>query len=298
MMMVQSPAGSLPRPMTGASFRVPLAETGTAGDALWSCRLPDDLSSLGVSPSAPALLEGLDRLLESGIDPAERLQCLHAWKAPLRAICEDPAGSGVAFEGRLYRLMILNLGAALTMHAGEQMAPETDLGDWAIRNLFHLFQRQIRHAARLGIPLPAGSWRDLHALSVHLIVRTDYRRSSDQPTGAVAGGRRRARKPIELRYKEVLLLGLIAQVSADAVRDPTLADGLLGWAMETRLENPFGLAGQRGLWLVDLGEDAPPREQAGPLSNDFRGWVLFLPDDFVHRLDTASRAAAASPARR
>lgn len=304
MMMVQSPVRSLPRPMTGTLFPFPLAQAGASVDAPRPYRLPDALSSLGIPSSAPALLEGLERLLASSLDPAERLQCLHAWKAPLLALCEDPAGSGVAFEGRLYRLMILNLGAALTLHAGEQIAPETDSSDWAIRNLFHLFRRQILHAARLGIPLPAGSWRELHALSVHLIVRTDYRRASDQPKGAVAGVRRRARKPVELRYKEVLLLGLIAQVSADAVRDPTLADGLLGWAMETRLENPFGLAGQRGLWLVDLGEDAPPREQAGPLSNDFRGWVLFLPDDFVHRLDTASRAdaagrdAAASPARR
>jgi hypothetical protein len=277
--------------MAGVGFPVPLPETCPAG-AAWSCRLPETLSSIGIPPSAPALLEALDGLLESRLEPAERLQCLHAWKAPLLAICEDPAGSGVAFEGRLYRLMILNLGAALMIHAGEQTAPETDRIDWAVRNLFRLFQRQIRHAARLGIPIPAGSWRDLHALSAHLILRTDYRRALDQAKGAVDRARRPARKPIEVRYKEILLLGLIAQVSADAVRDPAVADGLLGWAMETRLENPFGLAGQRGLWLVDLREDAPPREQAGPLSSDFRGWILFLPDDFVRRLDTARRADA------
>lgn len=85
----------------------------------------------------------------------------------------------------------------------------------------------------------------------------------------------------------------MAQVSAGAIQDRV--SGLRGWAVETRLENPFGLSGQRGLWLVDLVDDSPPRECPGSLSTGFRGWVLLLPEDFVRLLDAASWADLPAP---
>ncbi|EGV20351.1 hypothetical protein [Thiocapsa marina] len=252
------------------------------------------LPSVGDRISPAKLIEMLEALLASDLNAAERFRLLHAWKAPLLGACDrigadagtrSGGSGGSVFEGRLYRLMFRNLAAAIERVADRQRAPDADLTAWAVHNLFHFFQQQIRQAARLRIPLPAGSWRDLHALSVRLVVSSRYPRSAEAL--GVAGpdvGYHRTRS-VELRYKEVLLLGLIAQVFVNAIGDRT--SGLHGWAAETRLETPFGLSGQRGLWLVDLADDAPPCECAGPLSPDFRGWVLFPPEDFVRMLDSA-----------
>jgi hypothetical protein len=262
------------------------------------------LPAVGERISPAKLIEMLEALLASDLDTAARLRLLHAWKAPLLAACEhavthkgahtgeEPGARtgrrGSVFEGRLYRLMFRNLAAAIDRAAHGQPAPDADLTAWAVPNLFDFFQHQIRHAARLQIPLPAGSWRDLHALSVRLVVSARYPRAAEGSRDAGSDvGHRRVRS-IDLRYKEILLLGLIAQLVVPAIQACT--NGLHAWAVETRLENPFGLIGQRGLWLVDLADDAPPCECTGPLNPDFRGWVLFPPENFVRMLDSARRS--------
>lgn len=297
MMTLQTQRRTSPGLPAGLAFSIPIGGTAPSG-SLGSPRSRfDALPSVGERVSPARAIDTLERLLASDLDVDARLRILRAWKAPLLAVCDDGCGtagrSGTAFEGRLYRLMFRNLAAAIEQAADSQLAPEEDPGEWAIRNLFYIFQHQIRHAARLEIPLPAGSWRDLHAVSVRLVVSARYPRAAYGPGDASPAIGRRGAKSIELRYKEVLLLGLMAQVSAGAIRDRV--SGLRGWAAETRLENPFGLSGQRGLWLVDLVDDAPPRECSGPLSTDFRGWVLFLPEDFVRLLDVAGRADLSAP---
>lgn len=290
MMTLQTQRRSSPGLPGALTFSIPIGGTAPSGSLGPPRSQFDALPSIGERVSPAKVIETLERLLASDLDVAARLRILRAWKAPLLATCEDGCANagrpGAAFEGRLYRLMFRNLAAAIEQAAGRQLAPEEDLGEWAIRNLFHIFQQQIRHAARLEIPLPAGSWRDLHAVSVRLVVSARYPRAAHGSGDARPAIGRRATTSIELRYKEVLLLGLMAQVSAGAIRDRV--SGLRGWAAETRLENSFGLSGQRGLWLVDVVDDAPPRECPGPLSTDFRGWVLFLPEDFVGLLDAAS----------
>ncbi|MFB1505053.1 MAG: hypothetical protein AADX96_20245 [Thiocapsa sp. C3-sup] len=292
------PAPGLP---TGMTLSIAVGEPGSSGHLESASSLLASPPSVGDRISPAKLIERLEALLASDLDAAARLRLLHAWKAPLLAACEHAGAhtgphvgeemgartgeSGSVFEGRLYRLMFRNLAAAIARVADRQRAPDADLTTWAVRNLFNFFQHQIRYAARLQIPLPVGSWRDLHALAAGLVVSARYPRATHALRGAGPDvGYQRARS-IELRYTEVLLLGMIAQVFVNAIQDRM--SGLHGWAVETRLENPFGLSGQRGLWLVDLADDAPPCECAGPLSLDFRGWVLFPPEDFVRMLDSA-----------
>ncbi|SDW13341.1 hypothetical protein [Thiocapsa roseopersicina] len=297
MMTLQTSARPAPGLPTGLTLSIPIGEPASSGSLGSASGLLAAVPSVGDRITPAKLIEMLQALLTSDLDAAARLRFLRAWKAPLLASCEHtgahvgeetgerPMGSGSVFEGRLYRLMFRNLAAAIELTANRQRAPDADLSGWAVRNLFHFFQYQIRHAARLQIPLPAGSWRDLHALSVRLVVSTRYPRSVDASRDAYPVVGYQGIRSIELRYKEILLLGLIAQVFVNAIQDRM--SGLSSWAVETRLETPFGLSGQRGLWLVDLADDAPPCECAGPLSPDFRGWVLFPPLDFVRMLDSA-----------
>ncbi|RKT45421.1 hypothetical protein BDD21_2871 [Thiocapsa rosea] len=289
------PAPGLP---SGMTLSIAVGEPVSSGHLESASSVLATLPSVGARISPAKLTEMLEALLACDLDAAARLRILHAWKTPLLDACEHlgeetgarTGGPGSLFEGRLYRLMFRNLAAAIEQAADRQRAPDADLNAWAVRNLFHFFQHQIRHAARLQIPLPAGSWRDLHALSVRLVVSTRYLRAPEGSREAGLDVAHQGVKSIELRYKEVLLLGLIAQVFVTAIRDHL--QGLRTWAVETRLENPFGLTGQRGLWLVDLADDAPPCECTGPLSPDFRGWVLFPPEDFVRMLDSARLSEA------
>lgn len=301
MMTLQTVARPTPGLPTGLDLSIAIGESVSSGQLGSASSLLATLPSVGARLSPAKLIEMLEALLASDVDAAARLGLLHAWTAPVLAVGEHlgdhagrhageesgarTGGSGSIFEGRLYRLMFRNLAAAIEWAADRQRAPDGDLNAWAIRNLFYFFQHQIRHAARMQIPLPAGSWRDLHALSVRLVVSARYPRAAKRLREAGSEVGHQGVKAIELRYKEVLLLGLIAQVFVTSIQDHL--KGLRTWAVETRLENPIGLTGQRGLWLVDLADDAPPCECTGPLSPDFRGWVLFPPEDFVRMLDSA-----------
>jgi hypothetical protein len=292
------PAPGLP---AGLTLSIPIDEPASSCNLKSASSLLATLPSVGDRISPAKLVAMLEALLASDLDAASRLRLLHVWKAPVLAACEHAVahtrphfgeetgertgGSGSVFEGRLHRLMFCNLAAAIERVADRQRVHDADLSAWAVRNLFHFFQNQIRHAAYLQIPLPAGSWRDLHALSVRLVVNARYPRSAEGSRDAGPAVGQHGVRSIELRYKEVLLLGLIAQVFVSTIQNRV--KGLHAWAVETRLENPFGLSGQRGLWLVDLADDAPPCECTGPLSPDFRGWVLFPPEDFVRMLDSA-----------
>jgi hypothetical protein len=300
-MTLQTFAQPTPGLPTGMTLSIAIGDPVSSAHLESTSNLLGTLPSVGDRISPAKLMAMLEALLASDLDAAQRLRFLHACKAPLVAACEHAdvgtgsrtgeekgasgGGSGSVFEGRVYRLMFRNLAAAIERAADRQRAPDADLKAWAVRNLFHVFQHQIRHAARLQIPLPAGSWRDLHALSVRLVVSARSRRAGDGSRDAGCEVGHQGVRSIELRYKEVLLLGLIAQVAVTAIQD--CANGLHAWAVETRLENPFGLIGQRGLWLVDLADDAPPCECTGPLGPEFRGWVLFPPEDFVRMLDSA-----------
>lgn len=194
-----------PRPVpglpAGLTLSIPIGEPASSDTLRSASGLLAAVASVGDRISPAKLIEILQALLASDLDAALRLRLLHAWKAPLLAACEDTGmhrgthageetgertgGSGSVFEGRLHRLMYRNLAAAIEQTTSRQRAPDAALNAWAVRNLFHFFQYQIRHAARLQIPLPAGSWRDLHALSVRLVVSARYPRSADGSRYAV-----------------------------------------------------------------------------------------------------------------
>ncbi|WP_295435676.1 hypothetical protein [uncultured Thiodictyon sp.] len=289
-----SAAGNL----TWASFDADLA---VVRDWLGSLR------AAGVRQAGPALLLALAGLRRATLSPSRRLSMLRLLKGPVRKTCaglpkpwsgpgQPPdAGAdgacprGVTLEQRLYRLMFQNLHQALVQL--DRGAPAQDerpvrRRDWALHNLFRFCARQLRYAALWGCPVPVDTWRDLHDLYVHLMVR--------RVTGA-APGRPLQRAPSAVdatfEYKQLLLFGLAEQRAGRGVRSSAVLAGLARWAGATLLEDPHvGLHGETGLYVVEVGQDQPPRRHPGPLDAGLRGWVLLPPAEFFEQLEQARSA--------
>jgi hypothetical protein len=250
----------------------------------------------GVRHAAPALILALEKLRQTEIPPKQRLWLLRLLKAPLLKTCtglpkpwsarrDHHASRGLSLEQRLYRLMFQGLEQALhQLDRSQFLLDEQQMHrrNWAIRNLFRFFQRQIRYAALWEpSPIPDNAWRDLHELYVYLTMR----REAEDVSRAVPHG---DTLDPELEYKQLLLFGLAASLSASVARSGVLTEGLPRWARETILEEPEAAQGGRDLFLVEISEDSPPRRQTGPLDHRFRGWVLVPPAAFVHHLDEAN----------
>ena len=250
----------------------------------------------GVRHAAPALILALEKLRQTEIPPKQRLWLLRLLKAPLLKTCtglpkpwsarrDHHASRGLSLEQRLYRLMFQGLEQALhQLDRSQFLLDEQQMHrrNWAIRNLFRFFQRQIRYAALWEpSPIPDNAWRDLHELYVYLTMR----REAKVVSRAVLNG---DTLDLELEYKQLLLFGLAASLSASVARSGVLTEGLPRWARETILEEPEAAQGGRDLFLVEISEDSPPRRQTGPLDHRFRGWVLVPPAAFVHHLDEAN----------
>jgi hypothetical protein len=258
----------------------------------------DSVRAAGVRQAGPALILALEALRRADLSPARRFSVLRLLKAAVlktggglpkpRDWASLPASGngatmrGITVEQRLYRLMFQGLCQALYqldrcyfMLDGRQQRRR----NWAVRNLFRFFDRQVRYAALWGGTLPEHAWRDLHDLYVYLTVRR-------QPAGAgpAADPLLRSMDP-ELEYKQILLFGLAARLSPSGIRTGILIDGLRQWALQTQLEEPQGMQGAAGLLVVDLAQDGPPRRHPAPLAADFRGWVLVPPDGFMDHLE-------------
>jgi hypothetical protein len=192
----------------------------------------------------------------------------------------------VKLEQRLYRLMFQNLHQALIqLDRGPPAQEERQVRrrDWALHNLFRFCARQLRYAALWGCPVPVDTWRDLHDLYVYLMVR--------RVTGPAPGRPRRRAPPAvdaTFEYKQLLLFGLAEQRAGRAVRSSAVLAGLGRWAGATLLEDPHGgLHGETGLYVVDIGQDQPPRRHPNPLDAGLRGWVLLPPAEFFEQLEQA-----------
>ncbi len=252
----------------------------------------------GVRQAAPALILTLEKLRQTEIPPKQRLWLLRLLKAPLLKTCtglpkpwsarrDYQASRGLSLEQRLYRLMFQGLEQALHhLDRSQFLLDEQQMHrrNWAIRNLFRFVQRQIRYAALWeSSPIPDNAWRDLHELYVYLTMRCEP--VAEEVSRAAPLGD--ALDP-DLEYKQLLLFGLAASLSASVARSGVLTEGLHRWAWETRLEEPEAMQGGRDLFLVEVSEDSPPRRQTGPLDHHFRGWVLLPPAAFVRHIDEAN----------
>lgn len=250
------------------------------------------LRAAGVRQAGPALILALESLRRADVAPSRRFSVLHPLKAPLLKVCAGlpkprgwanpaptgPAPGGVTVEQRLYRLMFQNLNQALRqldrcyfMLNGRQVRRR----EWAVRNLFRFFDRQLRYATLWGASMPEGAWRDLHDLYVYLRVRREPKAS-----GPVVDIASRSVDP-EREYKQILLFGLAAQLAPSGVRSGALSEGLRDWAIQTRLEDNPGRQGEVGAFVVDLAQDKPPYRNRESLAPEFRGSVLVPPEAFL-----------------
>jgi hypothetical protein len=271
----------------------------------------DALRAAGVRHAGPALILALEGLKRADCSPSRRFAVLRLLKTPVLKTCAGlpkpwvpgvarpglataEVRRGVTVEQRLYWLIFQNLNLAL--HQLDRCYVACDdrqarRRDWAARNLFRFFGRQLRYAALWGQPLPENTWRDLHDLYVYLMVRRAGSRAADGRVtcpGGAAGGH--AVLDAENEYKQLLLFGLATQITASSVRDGSVLAGLSRWARQTVLVDPQGMSGDRGLYVVEVSADRPPHCHQGPLAADFRGWVLLPPTEFFDQLARSLRA--------
>jgi hypothetical protein len=255
------------------------------------------LKSAGVRQAAPALLLALENLRGADLTANRRLSVLSSLKVPILKTCaglpkpfspeddESTSPSSLTLEQRINRLMFLNLNQGLRQL--DQQSPvlsarQARKRDWAIRNLFRFAQRQIRYSALWKTPLPQGTWRDLHELHLHLT--THHAKS---PWAADHRETNKTTFDHTLEYKQLLLLGLAARLRNSVLNSEYFQEELLGWAVQTQLEDPHRMLGRLRLFLVEISEDEPPRQLEGSLDNPFRGWVLQVPYPFIHEIESA-----------
>ena len=265
------------------------------------------LRAQGVRQAGPALLLALAALRRATLSPSRRLSILRLLKGPVLKTCaglpkswsgpgqppdvgaEGVCPRGVTLEQRLYRLMFQNLHQALIqLDRGPPAQDERQVRrrDWVLHNLFRFCARQLRYAALWGCPVPVDTWRDLHDLYVYLMVRRVTGAAPERPAQRLPPG-----VDASFEYKQLLLLGLVERRAGLAVRGGAVLAGLGRWAGATLLEDPHaGLYGETGLYVVEVGQDQPPRRHPGPLDAGLRGWVLLLPAEFLEQLEQARSA--------
>jgi len=247
--------------------------------------------------AAPALLMALETLRTADISLARRFKLLRTLKHTLLKICAGlpkPTGSAdpsvaagqhaLTLEQRLYRSMFQNLNHAIQqldrcyfMLDGRQARRR----QWLVHNLYRFGLRQVRYASLWGASLPEGTWRSLHDLRVYLSGRHEAWR---QEAGVASI---KQRYDPDTGYKELVLFGLAGALTGRTVPADVVA-GLRKWAEDTRLDDPSYCVGKRGLFLLEIAEDAPPRVLDGLLEAEFRGWVVRPPKSFldaVHGID-------------
>ena len=261
------------------------------------------LRSAGVRQSGPALLMALDNLRKAEITASRKLSILAVLKEPILKTCAGlpkptavaptetaDDGSlarrpGITLEQRLYRALLVTLNLALRQLDQENFVlsgHQQRKRDWAIRNLLRFANRLIRYSTLWTLPLPEGTWRDLHELNLYLTSRRP------NPLGVLS----RASGPApdsgfdhERDYKALLLFGLAARLNEPLVRKDDFIRVLDGWASQTRLEDPHQMLGRFGLFLVEIAEDGPPRRLTGSLDQAFHGWVLQAPYPYLNQLE-------------
>lgn len=253
------------------------------------------LRSAGVRQSGPALLMALENLRKESIGAKRRLAILSTLKVPILKTCaglpkpysgESIATdqvSGVTLEQRLNRLMFANLLQALRQFDQEYPLPsgrQLRRRQWTIRNAFRFANRQIRYAGLWRTPIPSGTWRDLHELYLYLMSR---RHGSSWEPGSSASTIGDFDPNFE--YKALLLLGFALKTKPSVAQSEYFMDGLEGWAVQTRLDDPHNLLGRIRLIIVEVSEDGPARQLESTLDSPFRGWVLQPPYPYIHEIE-------------
>ena len=255
------------------------------------------LRGQGLGLVLPALILKLDALSKADLRPLRRAEVLRLFKRPvLRALARLPkpivaasgfaksAASGVTLEQRL--LLVTQANLTQTVHDLAKVEYSGDLTceearSWAIRNLFHFTERQVRYGIDWKVPWPPGTWQgilDLYVLLstrqiLEVLIATAFDAGDPDPADE---------HPFDptTAYKRLLLLGLADTIKPGCGDDPALLDHLDAWAMASRLDDTEARVWDVGLFIVEVAKDAPPRFREGALEDPFHGWVLEPPEGF------------------
>ena len=289
--MLSFDAQSIPSPLAIHACARPRFDTDLDALRDWLA----GLRTRGIRQAGPALVLALENLRKAELSASRRLAILSLLKVPVLKTCAGlpkpysdearttEAAPGLTMEQRLGRLMFVNLDRALHQLDREHPVPNARQQRqrlWLIRNLFRFANRQIRYTIAWQAALPAGSWRDLHALHLYLTTRRPTSLwELDAPCPTVG------EFDHELEYKTLLLLGLAAKLKDAPSQSEYFLDGLPAWAAQTRLEDPHTMLGRLRLFIVEVSADEAPRQLTGSLDIPFRGWVLHPPYPYIHELE-------------
>jgi hypothetical protein len=194
-------------------------------------------------------------------------------------------GSGLTLEQRLLLLTQANLKRAIAdlcrLEFGEAAGADA-ARYWATGNLWAFIERQIRYGIDWGVPWPPGTWQGLYDLYTLLTERghlTVLRNSEidQQDTDLMEGSNF---DPTNA-FKRLLLLGIASQTKPCLWDDREMYERLTQWAEDTRLDDPSLHVWQIGVYVVEVGKDAPPRPHPGLLEDSFHGFVVVPPRSFL-----------------
>jgi hypothetical protein len=276
------------RNLTAAQAR---AEFDLANLTTWV----EGLRRQGLGLALPALILKLDALAKSDLPPQWRVAVLRVLKQPLlraAASLPKPVGglqpggwAGLTLEQRLLALMQANLDRAI-MDLGRLKFSEAAGGEearhWATRNLFAFVERQIRYGIDWEVPWPSGTWQGLYDLYTFLTERGHltqlcYSETDQQDAGLAE----HVGFDPTTAFKRLLLLGIASQAKPCVWDDRELYARLTEWAEETRLDDPGPHVWKIGVYMVEVGKDAPPRHHTGILEGSFRGFVVVPPAGYL-----------------
>jgi hypothetical protein len=249
----------------------------------------------GLGLALPALILKLDALAKADLPPQWRVAVLQMFKRPvLTAAASLPkpvgglqagGGSGLTLEQRLLLLTQANLKRAIVdlcrLEFGEAAGADA-ARYWATGNLWAFIERQIRYGIDWGVPWPPGTWQGLYDLYTLLTERghlTVLRNSEidQQDTDLMEGSNF---DPTNA-FKRLLLLGIASQTKPCLWDDREMYERLTQWAEDTRLDDPSLHVWQIGVYVVEVGKDAPPRPHPGLLEDSFHGFVVVPPRSFL-----------------
>jgi hypothetical protein len=269
----------------------------------------DRLSGQGICQAAVGLILKLDSMSRVRLDPRQRLLLLSLLEDPLHTVLRglsgrvalvrrggEAQGFDLSIEERLACAFFRNLKQALLELSLGPSRPDVDLTEtlvWALQQQFVLLGRQVESAIAARREPPFATWLELHGCFAYFQERVQP--VLDGGDAAHYGDDWQA----EVAYKRLLLLGLLAASNAKLVPNPAFGSRLRTWVAGTGLVAAGSMAGQSGLWVVDVGVDEPARWTNGPIAQGAGGWVLVPPDDAATYLQTSAPlpSSAAGPDR-
>lgn len=259
------------------------------------------LASHGMLQNLVALLTKLDRMYRVELEVGRRLSLMHRLMPTVRDVSDDlpkhrgaiggaksESGEALSLEQRLLCLAVRNLKvtlAGLDGKGGVQVPGRNAARLWVMKELFDCLGRQIELGARWQKPLPLRTWQELHDLYAYFVDRLRPAVDSVEATGVEGTG-----VDLDLAYKRLLLIGLVAAQGAGTLLRERAGERVLGWARRCELRVVASETGELGGYMVEMSRDAPPRRNLGGGQDSVRrAMVLRPPSDLISALDAVAK---------